>query len=40
MLETTAQRANDRYAQEVDPLLESLCDRLSLEALRARPRAG
>ncbi|MBO1259714.1 polyketide synthase dehydratase domain-containing protein, partial [Bordetella holmesii] len=40
MLETTAQRANDRYAQEVDPLLESLCDRLSLEALRAQASGG
>ncbi|OZI77651.1 type I polyketide synthase [Bordetella genomosp. 12] len=40
MLETTASRGGERYAQEVDPLLESLCDRLALEALRAQTAGG
>ncbi|AUL48315.1 beta-ketoacyl synthase [Bordetella trematum] len=31
---------DDRYTQEVDPLLESLCDRLALEALRAVSSSG
>lgn len=36
----TAHQGSDRYAQEVDPLLESLCDRLALEALRAQTTGG
>lgn len=31
---------NDRYSQEVDPLLESLCDRQAVEALRSQASGG
>ncbi|WP_233238555.1 type I polyketide synthase [Bordetella sp. LUAb4] len=30
----------DRYSEEVDPLLESLCDRYAIEALRALAKGG
>jgi phthiocerol/phenolphthiocerol synthesis type-I polyketide synthase C len=34
------EEGSDRFSQEVDPLLESLCDRQAVEALRAQASGG
>ncbi|ALM86454.1 type I polyketide synthase [Bordetella sp. N] len=39
-LRSLTRQPADRYSQEVDPLLESLCDRYAIEALRILAKGG
>lgn len=40
LAQTWQEEANDRFSLEVDPLLESLCDRHAIEALRTQTTDG